>query len=276
MESRLLDLLGLPDVEHVVYARSPLVLTICQVRFSPVLSIADTAFVAPFQRSIQHDYPVMIQGADVEVQLGLGSGAVELQRGRQSPVYQFSDRDDNWKIILAQDFLGIETRKYHDFEDFLLRLRSVLAVLVEHINPSVVSRIGLRYINEIRLDSRDLGEIIAPSMLGPLAFPPVAAHTSHTVAELLLAYPNNEQLRIRHGFLPRGTTVQLSTREEVNDKPFYLLDFDAFRDFTLPKGLPMEPKLVCELVAMYNKAIYKLFRWSIAEAYASRLGGSAK
>lgn len=276
MTDTLLDLLGLPDPEDFIFENPPLVLTICQVRFPPVLSIVEAAFVAPFQRAIYGDYPMTIQGTDIELQFGFGTGTLTLQQGRQSALWQFSDHDDNWKVVLAQDFLSLETRGYSHFEDFLDRLQKVLTVLVQHIHPSVVTRIGLRYINEIRLDGLAWSNAIHSHILGPLSLPQFEAHSEHMVEELLLSYPNNERIRIRHGRFPGGTTVRPRVGEEFGFQPFYLLDFDAFRDSPLPGGLPMQPEVISDLAVTFNEAIYRLFRWSITDDYASRMGGAPK
>ncbi len=276
MQSQLLELLQIPEKEDLVFQRPPLILTICQIRFPPVLSVADGAFVAPFQRHIYKDYPITVQGTDIQVQLGFDTGKAEFQPGRQSAVWQFSDRNDNWKVVLAQDFLGIETRRYSHFEDFLKRLRRVLTALIKYIEPSIVTRIGLRYVNEVRVDNVAWASVIRQELLGPISEPQLKDHISHMVSELLLAFPHDEQIRVRHGLFPRGTTVQPIKGESVSEQPFYLLDFDAFREFPLSAGLLMQTDPICHLIEVYNKAVYRLFRWSVTETYTETLGGEVK
>lgn len=271
LDETTLDLPWLPRVTHVVFERSPLVLALCQVRFAPILSIADPVFVAPFQREIQAQYPVAAKHVGVEMEIKLDEA--EIRPGTPySFQWRFSDQDDNWVVILAQNFLAIETRAYENFDDFIERLRKALLVLVEYIRPSVITRLGLRYINEIRLNGLNWTSIIRHELLGALAIEALSRDVHQAMQQMVLRYPNDLAINIRHGILPLGTTVKPRPAERTADEPFYLLDFDAFREVRSPGDLPMDPDTICETTRLFNEVIYRLFRWSITEEYASTLG----
>jgi uncharacterized protein (TIGR04255 family) len=274
-----LDLLRLPDVPRIVLHHSPLVLALCQVRFSSMLSVTDPASLAAFQRAIQSKYPVGVPVQEIEVLIGIEPNEPEIRREqRRSPQYQFTDQDDNWKIVLSQDFLTLETRNYEHFDDFLARLREALDALVQHIQPTVVTRLGLRYINEIRsnsLNNMDWSDVIQRDLLGPVAVPELVENTSQVVSmqQLLLRYPDDLGINIQHGLIPTGTTVQLRAKEEPPKQAFYLLDYDVYREFPLPRGLLMNTEAICHYVEIYHKMIYRLFRWSVSEDYLTTLEG---
>jgi len=272
-----LDLLGLPDVSRVVLKHAPLVLALCQVRFTSMLSVNDPASLAAFQRAIQHRYPIGIPVQEVEVLFGIGPNSPGIrQEQRRSPQLQFTDQNDNWKVVLSPDFLTLETRNYEHFDDFLARLQESLDALVECIHPTIVTRLGLRYINEIR--SRDLHkinwrDIIRQDLLGPIAVPELVENTTQVIAvqQLLLRYPKDVGVNIHYGLVPTGTTVRLRPKEEQPTQPFYLLDYDVFREFPLPGALIMDTEAICKYVKVYHKMIYRLFRWSVSEQYISTL-----
>ncbi len=272
-----LELLGLPDVPRIVLKHAPLVLALCQVRFTSMLSVNDPASLAAFQRAIQSRYPIAAQVQEVELVVGIGPNEREIRREqRQTPQWQFTDQNDNWKVVLSQDFLALETRKYEHFDDFLDRLRDALDALVQHIQPTIVTRLGLRYINEIRANSHDnmmWPEVIRQDLLGPIAIQGLVENTIQVVAmqQLLLRYPNDTGINIHHGLVPTGTTIRLRPKEEQPTQPFYLLDFDVFREFPLPSALKMDAKVICQHVKVYHKMIYRLFRWSVSEQYISTL-----
>src|SRR5258708_33751191 len=274
-----LDLLRLPDVPRIVLHHSPLVLALCQVRFSSMLSLTDPASLAAFQRAIQSKYPVGVPVQEIEVLIGIEPNEPEIRREqRRSPQYQFTDQDDNWKIVLSQDFLTLETRNYEHFDDFLARLREALDALVQHIQPTVVTRLGLRYINEIRsnsLNNMDWSDIIQRDLLGPVAVSELIENTSQIVSmqQLLLRYPDDLGINIQHGLIPTGTTVQLRAKEEPPKQAFYLLDYDVYREFPLPRGLLMNTEAICHYVEIYHKMIYRLFRSSVSEDYLTTLEG---
>jgi uncharacterized protein (TIGR04255 family) len=272
-----LDLLGLPDASRVPLRNAPLVLALCQVRFSSMISVSDPTSLTAFQRAIKSKYPVAVPAQEIELLVGIGSPDSGLRgEQRRSSQWQFTDQEDNWKIVLAQDFLTLETRNYEHFDDFLSRLHEALDALVEHIQPTIVTRIGLRYVNEIRLDElqdMDWFDILRKDLLGAIAVPELVQNTIQVAAvqQLVLRYPHDLGINIHHGLIPTGTTVRLRVNEEPPTRPFYLLDFDVFRDFPLPRALDMNRNIICQYVESYHKMIYRLFRWSVTEQYISTM-----
>ncbi|HVB62943.1 MAG TPA: TIGR04255 family protein [Ktedonobacteraceae bacterium] len=264
------DLLGLPDVPRIVLDHPPLVLTVCQVRFNSVLGVADPKIVAPFQRAIQQSYPLVnqVQNIDIVAQPG-NEAAMKLAR----PGYQFSDQNDIWRLVLTQDALALETRTYEDFESFLDRLQKALDALIEHIQPAFGARLGLRYINELRPDGMVWASVIRPELLGPIGVPEFIENATQIAAiqQLSLRYPNNQGITIHHGFVPGGTTVRPRQGEEIQNGEFYLLDYDAFREFPASQGLLMDTETICRHVKTYHQMIYRLFRWSVTDEYLAML-----
>lgn len=270
----MLELPWLPEAPHAVFERPPLMLALCQVRFAAVLGVSDPAFVAPFQRSIQNQYPVALpaMAGRVEIEIGPGAAAPEVRAGPQSQQWRFSDQQDDWTTVLAQDFVAVETRVYDTFADFLGRLRQVLEAVVEHIQPSLATRVGLRYVNEIRTGHEDWSSVVRRELLGPLAVPELQRDVRQAVQQILLRSPDAEGATITHGILPNSTTVQPRQGVAPPAEPFYLLDFDIFREYYPPQALPMDPDMICEQVETFNKTIYRLFRWSVTDEYISALG----
>ena len=275
MELTVLDLLQLPDVPVVVFARSPLVLAICQCQFTAVLGVNDPSFVARFQRAIRQSYPVAKQVDQFTVGIGFGSGEATVQQERKaSNRWQFTDIEGNWTVVLAPDFLSLETRAYRHFLDFSRRLREVLVALTEHIEPALGTRLGLRYINELRLAPGQKDWPIKSELLGPLAVPTLREHAVQAMQQLQFRYPDHQGISMHHGYFPQGTVVQPLPGQKFLDQPFYLLDMDIYREFPLPgsEGVPMDPDIICDHMEVFNKAVYRLLRWAITEDYASVIG----
>jgi len=272
LEENVFESLRLPAAPRIVLQRSPLALALCQVRFSSILGVAESAFVAPFQRAIQDRYPIATLTNQVQLLLGVGmnQAAVQQQLGPQQ--WTFSDREDIWKIVLTQDFLSIETRLYNHFDEFMDRLRLAITALIEHIRPSLVTRLGLRYINEIRVDDEPWTGIIEPQMLGLLTSQEFASNSLQAIQEVQLRYRGESGINIHQGLLPRGTTVPPRAGAVVPEGPFYLLDFDVFREYPLPRGLPVEADTIYQQSELYHDVIYRLFRWSVTDRYLSMCG----
>lgn len=269
----LADLFPLPKVDRIELRRAPLALAVCQVQFPIVMSVAETAYLAPFQRAIQAKYPIASPviaspvNAGVQIQLSVGDVATAPN------AWQFSDQEGMWQIVLAPTSLSIETRGYTDFGEFLARLRQALDALSQHIRPVAATRIGLRYINELRAVDPDWQDIVSPPMLGPLAEPAFHAHTTQVAAvqQLVMRTPEGVGLIIHQGPLPNGAAVRPRSGQPSPEGPFYLLDFDVFREASAPAGFPMDAQRLSDDVSGFHDIIYRLFRWSITDQFLSTL-----
>jgi uncharacterized protein (TIGR04255 family) len=261
--------LQLAEPERVVFERPPLVLAAFEVRFSNLPEVADRDYVEPFRRAIEGDYPELTPANQVTVQFDLAAGQ---PRQLQTVQWRFTDRGANWTVVLASDFLTLEVRRYGHFEEFTSRLRSVLTALAEHVRPKVGTRLGLRYINEIRVGTEGLGSIVRPEMLGLLSVAEFERHAAQSLQEVVLRFPEDQSIQVRHGFFPDGSTVQPAPGKSAPSGPFYLLDFDASRVFSAPALLEVEPDAIGEHVERYHDEIEKIFRWSMTDQFTESLG----
>ena len=262
------DMLPLPELEHIQLARSPLALAVCQIQFAPILSVADPAFVGPFQQAIQEQYPVANQRLQIQVSLN-ENGASQTQ----SPQWEFVDREQTWKIVLTQTFLAIETRSYSDFADFLDQLESALDALFQHIRPTVGLRLGLRYVDELRGYPGKWDEVVSRDLLGPLASPVFRANTTQALGlqQITLRYPKDRGVTIFHGPIATGSTVRPRSDAPEPEGEFYLLDCDVYQDFSPVARLPMQSLALRRLVEEYHEVSYRLFRWAVLDSYLRSL-----
>src|SRR5271167_2927396 len=60
----------IPQVEHEVFARPPLKAMLGQVRFPPILKIADLSSLGGFQETIREDWPQFSQEQQLSVLVG--------------------------------------------------------------------------------------------------------------------------------------------------------------------------------------------------------------
>lgn len=273
----MLETLSFFDDSHHVYKNPPLVLTVCQVRFARVLSIGDDAFVAPFQNTVRRQFPLVERPVELEFSLDMRPTDPQSSVARSNATrnWRFTDVNGTWALVLAQEFLTLETRQYSDFGRFLERLSFVLNALVKHIEPDLGLRIGLRYIDEIRTPGEDPRIAIRPELLGAMAQEEVFSRAVRSVQEIALQYPNHEGIVLRHGYFSSGTTVQPPSPDLAPQGPFYLLDTDVYREFPPPDSLQMDVSSICQHVEEYHQAIYRVFRWALADQYVKLLEGVA-
>lgn len=262
--------LQLPEPENVVFERPPLVLAVFQVRFSSLVEVASQDYdIKPFRNAIEDEYPHFTPVKQVAVQVDVRSGE---PKQTETVQWRFTDESANWTVVLASDFLTLEVRRYKHFPEFTSRLRSLLSALVKHVRPKIGTRLGLRYINEIRVGAERLSSIVRPELLGLLAVPELESHAAQCSQEAVLRLPDDQTIQMRFGFFPDGSTVQPPPGQQSPSGPFFLLDFDAYKMFSAPILLRMEPESIGEYVDRYHNEIEKIFRWSMTEKFTESLG----
>lgn len=162
------------DYERYIYAKPPLIETICQLRFPAILNIGAKE-PAEFQEAIRHEFPKYMaqeeRPAPRLVNPGTPNQAVE-----QPPViqnYHFLSADGLWKINLTRNFIALSTLRYTRWEDFAQRLDKPLAQFIQTYAPAPFERIGLRYLNAfsrkgLGLEGTPWSDLLEPPFLGPL------------------------------------------------------------------------------------------------------------
>lgn len=131
---------------YVPLAQQPLVLVLCQVRFSPVRKMAD--FIPTIQEEFRrHAFPIERSGKIQQLMIApAGVHVAEQER------WEYRTKDERWTATVLQDCIVLQTTAYSRFEEFAERLdlavRTVLTK-TEQDKLGVIERIGLRYIDLI-------------------------------------------------------------------------------------------------------------------------------
>ena len=257
------DPLVAPPPAEVPLKNAPLVRVIAQVRFPEILAIEQRDFVAPFQEALRATYPVLRQ----EQTQGLLLTPVGFTPSRPETAWRFSDVDDQWRVSLAPSFLAIETKRYQSRTDFLSRLRRVVELLEEHVDPKLADRTGVRYIDRITGAAvDDLASLVRPEVRG-IAGTPAADNAMHAMSESLFTLPS-AQVLARWGRLPPGATVDPAALEPVTEKS-WILDLDMFSDGPAPFSVD---RVVAD-AARFAERIYTIFRWAVTNDFLKRYGG---
>jgi uncharacterized protein (TIGR04255 family) len=125
-------------------SKSPLVLVLCQVRFTPILAMAD--YVPRIQDHLRkRGYP--------HVRSAPGQDVVFSPTGlqvAQQPRWILQDKPRVRSIILAQSFVAFETTAYGVFDDFIEDLALAVNTVAEAVQQLNVQRVGLRYVDLVR------------------------------------------------------------------------------------------------------------------------------
>lgn len=252
--------------ERVLLSRTPLTRVLCQISFEPVLSIRSQERVASLQDALRSDYPrLRTEQGSV---LSLLPARTSLQ---DILIWRFSSPAHSYRISLATNFLTVETTRYESRDEFLSRLTAAVEVLAEsNVAPSVVTRIGARYIDRVQGedDIRHVAQLVRAEMRGMLSL------MSEDDAELLEAWQEalvrhaNTKVRARTGYLPARVTSD-PTVLPPSDEPSWVLDVDAF----VEDDQRFEPEGIVETVSSLADKCYRLFRWTVTPGFLRFFGG---
>lgn len=244
-----------PSIADVHLENAPLAEVVCQVRFPPILRIANEQ-PAEFQERIRAHFPQTAAEQSLLVKVSLTSPPTALDA--QPTIYRFSTPDGDMVASLGVDFYALSTEHYTHWKDFAELLDLVQRSAREVYRLPFSTRIGLRYVN--RLTPKAVGlsgkadalNMVRPEMTALLSVGPLS-DSNEMLAQVVLA-DGGERLTIRVGF---GIG---------KDDSFVLLDFDRFAEGQLPLD---DLNDRCQ---QYHDTIYNAFRWSIPETQWRRFG----
>lgn len=252
-----------PPPDEIPLKNAPLVRVIAQLRFPEILSVEQREFVAPFQEAIRSKYPVLRQEQTQGIVIGPGG----VGAAKPHVAWRFSDTHGQWRVSLAPDFLALETTKYTSRSDFLDRLRVVTQALNDHVEPALVDRLGLRYIDRITGEAvGDIAKLVRAEVRGIMGTPP-ASHALHAVSESAFAI-EDDRVVARWGWLPPGADVDPAAIEPAKERS-WVLDLDMYS--TAPE--PFDVQRVVEQTGRYAERLYAVFRWAVTDEFLVRFGG---
>lgn len=134
------------NCRYVPLSKHPLVLVLCQVRFSPIRQMA--GYIPAIQEEFRRrGFPIDRSGKIQQVMITPG-GVQSVEQER----WEYRTKDETWSVLVLQDSVVLQTTDYSKFETFAEHLTSALRTVLEkteHDKLGVVQRVGLRYVDLI-------------------------------------------------------------------------------------------------------------------------------
>jgi uncharacterized protein (TIGR04255 family) len=250
-----------PEEVHLKYA--PLISVLAQLRFPAQPQFDQREAVAAFFEALRGTYPVVreeqIRGIAFQgIQLSDPAKAVE---AKAWTIWRLSDVTNSWRLSLSRDFLTLETSAYLSHGDFIQRWGVILEAFHGALNPAVVDRFGLRYVDRIRSPAlSQLPKLIRSEMLGVLGI--------SAASKLLQSYSESifelapDRLVARWGQLGANVSYDPGTITPIPE-PSWILDLDMFREMTRP----FDPRAIADEANTYAQKIYTFFRWVVTRDF---------
>ncbi len=256
-------LIAKPPLE-VPLDNAPLVRVIAQVRFPPILSIEQQAFVGSFQEAIRAEYPTLEPVKTQSLVLNTDGASV-------TPTLQttwcFWNADRTWRISLASNSVSIETTKYTSRTDFLARLKDLLVKLHSNFHLSQIDRVGLRYIDRVAGQNlEDISLLIRPEMAGIIGSD-LQKYVHQVLHESLFLLPE-AQISARWGVMPANATFDPYAIEPIPERS-WILDLDISAATTQLFSV----EALMQQAQNFTERIYTFFRWAVTDEFLRRYGG---
>lgn len=247
--------------KKTVYRNAPLALVAMEMRFPSESSTID--FEPAKQKSFRDHMRAVgdwvIESSSVQ-QLEVSFGPSPGQTVRTVTVPRLLTRDRAIAVSFPPGIVSVETTKYDGYEKFRPLVQAVFEGVEEVLQPDGIIRLGLRYIDEIRVpapigtDLAGWGDWIDSALLSPRLPHDVGSEVEvgAWTAAAQYRFGPNRSLVIRYG--PQlGPVVNptMPLRRPVNPPPgpVFVMDFDSSWQ---PDDLPAfgTPKLleICDLL----------------------------
>lgn len=246
---------NLPQHAHETYERNPLVAVICQLRFDPILKIGTG--VPDFQDRIRQRFQLYEQREAKHVEVELPTGV----RVRKTVEHRFARRGEPTVVVLGDQGVALEYRDHQHREVLFRDAAMVFDALASTYQAVLPTRLGLRYVNTIHLETvaRNLGRTVEWSDLlsdGFLAIPEDLATLEGTrfASEITSAMPVGA-MTLRYGLLHDPTMG-----------PVFRLDIDRYREGSF------DVKDVENTVKSFAHDIFKVFRAAAKDSLVEWMG----
>jgi len=220
---------------------------ICQVTFNPVLSIDNG--VGAFQEKIRVDYP--LASVMVEPTLPVINAPVVNN-------YSFETEDHQWKVNLTRAFISLTSTAYSCWDDFRSRMIVLIEAVHEIFGVDIFNRVGLRYINAIRISKLKENEketwstFLQESTLGMFGVEP--EHIDNYSSTIEYGYGDHKL---------RSMTGQIQFRD--NNEKGFLIDNDVYGEGTHAYGD------ILELLDKYNRESFEMLKRMLKETAIERM-----
>ena len=214
--------------------------------------------IAEFQQAIAATYPSSSDEFMVKLAPSVAFGKPPRPGSASvTPIrtFVFQNKEGTRSVKASVVNVNFVVTDYKDFADYKSALLLVLEAAIRIFGLRRIERLGLRYVNRIRI----------PKGTGPLAFkeyvrPPIdlVFFAENMLASFLLEarldVEGNKKLTVRGGLLPVEAEEESKT---------YLLDLDAYSDGPTSISTETLPNILDD----YHEAIETEFRRSITDRY---------
>ena len=245
------------------YKKNFLTNVVFQLRFSPVLAM-DNQGLGKFQQNVKSILPQLKEGKELDIETKMSlKEPISTQVKETRPRWTFFSQDKEKILAITTKEFTLEYRRYLDIEETSSDFEALWTKFQEVYEVSQVDRIGLRYINQVKIPSGDpldwegyVHDNLVDATLGPSQL------TGERLARSMHAINwTNEDHRITFQF-----GLHNSDFPEAIAKKEFILDYDCYT-----VG-PVDGSEASKFLRIFNEIIGKLFEACIGQKLRDFMG----
>lgn len=243
----------------MVYKKNYLSDVIFKLHFPVILGLVENA-PKEFQDKIIKNFPILepIQ----QVQIHIENRGLEFNTERKNrTVWKFKSKDGSANIELDYESLAIIQNKYTDFTTFRELVSTISSIFFTIYPDIVIKRLGLRYINQIKLTEKDFfvwDKYINENFISFLNFVDDKNNLRRILSTIELDNGNDSNLIIKYGIFNSTYPGKITQKE-------FILDYDCYTN------IEFENTKLLEKCDEFHKTIIQNFEKSILDDFRGKL-----
>lgn len=254
--------------DREVFAHPPVVLVAAEIRFTDAPRLRQQETLDAVAIAFDQRFPLSTPLGGVGL-VNAGPGAAPQLAQRQGVVLRNIESTES--VTVTPSAVSYEATAYRGFKTVSDAVAGVCRTLTDLDVRPAITRVGLRYIDEIRVpepptELREWGRWVEPALLAPLAvggdLPAVRGIQGATAFEV-----ERGCLNFRYAAFTQGASTIPShlRRRQFVPGAYFGLDFDGFAEFGADPATLLDAAVVTDLLPALHDAAATAFQRSITD-----------
>lgn len=248
------------------YKKNFLTNVVFKIDFPQITNLTKTEQLHDFHEKVNKLYPTLKEIKRGNIDFQVIDNDIQASKKEIKMVWEFSDKSNSKRMIIAQEFIIIEYFKYKNFTKLLNEISKVIESFESSHSINVINRLGLRYINIIKIKTgnpMDWDGIVNKNLFASIS------NFIDDKAKLLknlqvIEYKENSEYNLTFWFGMHNSEYP----NPISRKEF-VLDYDCYTTEQIASSN------LNEKVILFHETIDKWFELSIEDGLREILNGGA-
>jgi len=259
-------LADLPSAQVVLHRQHALEVAIVEVRYaggSGTLTAAQTLALRDRLATVGLELPSVQSVANQEVTFEVGADGPQSHVVNTDVGWQLASADGTSLVVITADMVRLQTAQYARWSETIIGpLTEVLTAAGDELTPSLVQRVGVRFINRFRdPDARTAAAWagrIDDAVLGPVHHQLLGPKIRSSQSQLEIDLGPAQGAVVRHGAFPDAA---------LQGAVSYLLDIDVFNNASTTP----DAAAICAVATQLDRTAFSLFEQITTSALRATL-----